>query len=109
MIATMAAGVCYEFVLGMLACDAYVRYSARPMPSQFSTYALLVGTLLMTVGYYLMHQPWFPLAGHMIISFGLPSVLVGFLVARKPVRWLETWPLQLLGSCATASMRGMEL
>jgi peptidoglycan/LPS O-acetylase OafA/YrhL len=92
-------GACYEFVLGMFACDLYVRWSSSSTPRQFHLHALLAGVSTTAIGLYLMHhQSLLSLIGHVLFAVGIASLLLGFLLAARPLRWLlEIWPLQVLG------------
>ncbi|MBH5368993.1 acyltransferase family protein [Bradyrhizobium glycinis] len=94
-------GTCYQFVLGMLICDTYVRILGKGNRPSFHLVALLSGLLGMLLAVYLMHNsPWLfgRVVGNVLFSAAFSLVLLGSLFAGKVVRWLlENWPLQLLG------------
>lgn len=94
-------GSCYQFVLGMLVCDLYVRQLENPKRPAASLASLLAGLVLGSLGLYITHHaPWLAVRvlGSMMFSIAFSLVLFGSLFAGSLLRsFLETWPLQLLG------------
>ncbi|MBR0934938.1 acyltransferase [Bradyrhizobium jicamae] len=95
-------GTCYEFVLGMLVCDLYVRQSEaasrRPI---HNSVALMSAVLLGGLALYLMHNsPWLGgrVFGNVLFSMAFATLLFCSLSAGRLLRAvLETWALQVLG------------
>ncbi|MDA9488044.1 acyltransferase family protein [Bradyrhizobium sp. CCBAU 11361] len=94
-------GSCYQFVLGMLVCDVYVRHLENPKRPASSLPSLLSGLVLGGFGLYLTHHaPWLAVRvlGGMMFSMASSLFLFGSLFAGSLFRsLLEIWPLQLLG------------
>lgn len=94
-------GSCYQFVLGMLVCDFYVRQLENPKWPQSSLPWLLSGLVLGGLGLYLSHySPLLAIRvlGGMLFSGAFSLFLFGSLFAGGLLRsLLENWPLQVLG------------
>lgn len=94
-------GSCYQFALGMLVCDLYVRQLHNPKRPAASLPSLIAGLLLGSLGLYVTHHaPWLAsrILGGMMFSIAFSLFLFGSLFAGSLLRsLLESWALQLLG------------
>ncbi|WBL82517.1 acyltransferase [Bradyrhizobium xenonodulans] len=94
-------GSCYQFVLGMLVCDLYVRQLEKLKRPTSSLPSLLAGLVLGVLGLYLSHHAsWLAVRvlGGMLFSIAFSLFLFGSLFAGGLLRsLLDNRPLQLLG------------
>lgn len=94
-------GCCYEFLLGMMVCDLYVKgIENRALLGKHSR-MLLPGALITIGALYLMHHAAFVelrTLGNIGFAVGFAFVLLSVLSSVNPVRRvMEIWPLQVLG------------
>ncbi len=94
-------GCCYEFLLGMMVCDLYVKGAENPVLRGKHSKLLLPGVMITVGALYLMHHSGF-VELHILGSFGFAVgfavVLLSILSGASPLRRvLENWPLQVLG------------
>ena len=94
-------GCCYEFLLGMMVCDLYVKGVENPVLRGKHSQLLLPGALIMVGALYLMHHAAFvvlQILGNIGFAVGFAFVLLSILSGVNPLRRvLENWPLQVLG------------
>jgi peptidoglycan/LPS O-acetylase OafA/YrhL len=94
-------GCCYQFLLGMMACDLYVKGLENPVLRGKHAQLLLPGAALIVGALYLMHHAAFAerhSLGTFGFSVGFAFVLLSILSGVDPLRRvLEIWPLQVLG------------
>ena len=94
-------GSCYEFLLGMMVCDLYVKGVENPVLRGRHSQLLLPGAVITVGALYLMHHAAFVelrTLGTIGFAVGFAFVLVSILSGVNPLRRvLENWPLQVLG------------
>jgi peptidoglycan/LPS O-acetylase OafA/YrhL len=94
-------GSCYEFLLGMMVCDLYVKGVENPVLRGKHSQLLLPGAVITVGALYLMHHAAFVelrTLGTIGFAVGFAFVLVSILSGVNPLRRvLESWPLQVLG------------
>jgi peptidoglycan/LPS O-acetylase OafA/YrhL len=94
-------GSCYEFLLGMMVCDLYVKGVENPVLRGKHSQLLLPGAVIIVLALYLMHHAAFielRTLGSFGFAFGIAFVLLSILSGVNPLRrLLESWPLQVLG------------
>jgi peptidoglycan/LPS O-acetylase OafA/YrhL len=90
-------GSCYEFLLGMMVCDLYVKGVENPVLRGKHSQLLLPGAVITVGALYLMHHAAF-VELHTLGTIGFAVVLLSILSGVNPLRRvLESWPLQVLG------------
>jgi peptidoglycan/LPS O-acetylase OafA/YrhL len=94
-------GCCYQFLLGMMVCDLYVKVIENPVLRAKHSHLLLPGVAIIVGALYLMHHAAFVESrtlGTFGFSIGFAFVLLSILSGVNPLRRvLEIWPLQVLG------------
>jgi peptidoglycan/LPS O-acetylase OafA/YrhL len=94
-------GSCYEFLLGMMVCDLYVKGVENPALRGKHSQLLLPGAAITVGALYLMHHSAIVelrALGSMGFAVGIAVVLLSILSGVNPLRRvLEIWPLQVLG------------
>jgi peptidoglycan/LPS O-acetylase OafA/YrhL len=94
-------GSCYEFLLGMMVCDLYVKGVENPVLRGKHSQLFLPGAVITVGALYLMHHAAFVefrILGNIGFAVGFALVLLSVLSGVKPLRRvLEIWPLQVLG------------
>jgi peptidoglycan/LPS O-acetylase OafA/YrhL len=94
-------GCCYQFLLGMMACDLYIKGLEDPVLRGKHARLLLPGAAIMVGALYLMHHAALVerhSLGTFGFSVGFAFVLLSVLSGVDPLRRvLEVWPLQVLG------------
>jgi peptidoglycan/LPS O-acetylase OafA/YrhL len=94
-------GCCYQFLLGMMVCDLYVKGIENPEQRGKHSQWLLPGVVIIVGALYLMHHAAFVESrtlGTFGFSVGFAFVLLSILTGVNPLRRaLETWPMQVLG------------
>ena len=93
-------GSCYQFILGMLVCDLYVKSKESASLRRFYSRGLLPGLMLMITAIYLKNNgPWAVsiLYGTMFCA-GFSMVLLAVLSGASTVnRVFEVWAIQVVG------------
>jgi len=91
-------GVCYEFILGMLACQLFVSGLDNPAKMRRNARFLLPGAVLtVATAYAILFDIEIGFAG-MLFAIGFSGLLLGVVSRTNPLaRLLELWPLQILG------------
>jgi|SRR6266404_240235 len=94
-------GSCYQFLLGMMVCDLYVRGRENPVLHRKHSCSLLPGAAIIVGSVYLLHHAAFVelrTLGIFGFSAGFALMLLSILSDVNPLRRvLEIWPLQVLG------------
>jgi len=94
-------GSCYEFLLGMMVCDLYVRGEENPVVRGKHGQLLVPGAVIAVGALYLMHHAAFlglRILGNIGFAVGFAFVLLSILSGVNPLRRaLENWPLQVMG------------
>jgi len=94
-------GSCYEFLLGMMVCDLYIKGGENPVLRRKHAQLFLPGAVLTLGALYLMHHAPFAelhTLGTIGFAVGFAFVLLSILSGVYPLRrLLEIWPLQVLG------------
>jgi peptidoglycan/LPS O-acetylase OafA/YrhL len=94
-------GSCYQFLLGMMVCDLYVKGIENPVLRGNHSQLLLPGAVITVGALYLMHHAAFielRTLGNFGFAVGFAFVLLSILSGVNPLRRvLESWPLQVLG------------
>ena len=94
-------GSCYEFLLGMMVCDLYVKGIENPVLRGKHSRLLLPGAVITVGALYLLHHAAFAelrALGGFGFAVGFAFVLLSILSGVNPLRRvLEIWPLQVLG------------
>jgi peptidoglycan/LPS O-acetylase OafA/YrhL len=94
-------GSCYEFLLGMMVCDLYVKGVENPVLRRKHSQLLLPGAVITVGALYLMHHAAFVelrILGNIGFAVGFALVLLSILSGVNLLRRvLEIWPLQVLG------------
>jgi peptidoglycan/LPS O-acetylase OafA/YrhL len=94
-------GSCYEFLLGMMVCDLYVKGVQNPVLRGKHSQLLLPGAVITVGALYLMHHAAFVelrILGNIGFAVGFALVLLSILSGVNLLRRvLEIWPLQVLG------------
>jgi peptidoglycan/LPS O-acetylase OafA/YrhL len=94
-------GCCYEFLLGMMVCDLYIKGVEDPVLRRKHSQLLLPGAVIAAGSLYLMHHAAFVelrTLGAFGFAVGFAIVLLSILSGANPLRrLLEIWPLQVLG------------
>jgi peptidoglycan/LPS O-acetylase OafA/YrhL len=94
-------GCCYEFLLGMMVCDLYVKGLEDPVLRGKHSQLFLPGAVITGGALYLMHHAAFValhILGSIGFAVGFAFVLLSILSGVNPLRRvLESWPLQVLG------------
>jgi peptidoglycan/LPS O-acetylase OafA/YrhL len=94
-------GSCYEFLLGMMVCDLYVKGVENPVLRGKHSQLLLPGAVITAGALYLMQHAAFAelhTLGTIGFAVGFSFVLLSILSGVNPLRRvLEIWPLQVLG------------
>jgi peptidoglycan/LPS O-acetylase OafA/YrhL len=94
-------GSCYQFLLGMMVCDLYVKGAENPVLRRKHLQLLLPGAVITAGALYLMHHTAFVdlrTLGNFGFTAGFAVVLLSILSGVNPLRRiLEIWPLQVLG------------
>jgi peptidoglycan/LPS O-acetylase OafA/YrhL len=94
-------GCCYEFLLGMMVCDLYVKGVENPVLRGKHSKLLLPGAVITVGALYLMHHAVFVelrTVGTIGFAVGFAFVLLSILSGVNPLRRvLESWLLQVLG------------
>jgi len=94
-------GSCYEFLLGMMVCDLYVKGIENPVLRGKHSQLLLPGAVITVGALYLLHHAAvveLRALGGFGFAIGFAFVLLSILSGVNPLRRiLEIWPLQVLG------------
>ncbi len=94
-------GSCYEFLLGMMVCDLYVKGVENPVLRGKHSKLLLPGVMIIVGALYLMHHSDFVelrILGNFGFAVGFAFMLLSILSGVSPLRRvLENRPLQVLG------------
>jgi peptidoglycan/LPS O-acetylase OafA/YrhL len=94
-------GCCYQFLLGMMVCDLYVKGIESPVLGAKHAQLLVPGAVITVGALYLMHYAAFDkphILGIFGFTVGFALVLLSILSGINPLRRvLEIWPLQVLG------------
>lgn len=95
-------GLCYEFLLGMLACHLYVDGLRNAAQRVRHARLLFPGLALMLAAFCFMTlgvpTTLLTIANGMLFTIGFAMLLVGVLSGENPLKWmLQAWPLQVAG------------